>query len=235
LGPNYVGISFRMTDEKVKGIVVRLIDYKDADKLASIFTLENGIISAKFTGVRRDKAKLKGVAQPFTFAEFNVISRGNNRSVISADIIDNFANILTDYNKTMCGYIVLDMIRSILPIEKREEDIFLLTLSSLKDIENNNELVATIKYILRFLAFSGMQIILPETDYVYFDSMTGEFSTSRNIGASEIDKRVYSTLKNIERDQAIESPDNTLRQILRLLHNVIYIRFGEDIKSFAFI
>ncbi|MFQ6752090.1 MAG: DNA repair protein RecO [Clostridia bacterium] len=224
-----------MTDEKVKGIVVKLIDYKDADRLASIFTLENGLISAKFTGVRRDKAKLKGVAQPFTFAEFNILSRSNNRSIISADILDNFTNILTDYNKTMCGYIVLDMIRSILPHEKREEDIFLLTLSSLKDIEENNEYVATIKYVLRFLDFSGMEIMLPESDYVYFDSMSGEFSTSRSIGASEIDKKVYKTLRDISLDQEIVVADNTLRQILRLLHNVIYIRFGEDIKSFAFI
>ncbi len=233
--PNLFGFGFCMTDEKVKGIVVKLIDYKDADRLASIFTLENGLISAKFTGVRRDKAKMKAVAQPFIFAEFNIISRSNNRSIISADIIDNFTNILTDYNKTMCGYILLDMIRSILPHEKREEDIFLLTLSSLKEIEDDNELVATIKYILRFLVFSGVEIILPDSDYVYFDSMSGEFSTNRSVGANEIDKRVYRMLRNIATDQEIVVSDNTLRQILRLLHKVIYIRFGEDIKSFAFI
>ena len=224
-----------MTDEKVKGIVVKLIDYKDADKLASIFTLERGVITAKFTGVRRDKAKLKGVAQPFTFAEFNVMSRSNNRSIISADIIDNFTNILTDYNKTMCGYIVLDMIRSILPIEKREEDIFLLTLSALKDIEIKNELVATISYILKFFIFSGMEIILPEVEYVYFDSMTGEFSINRSIGANEIDKKVYKTLRNISKSNEIEENEIILKQILRLLHNIIYIKFNEDIKSFAFI
>ena len=42
-------------DEKTQGLVLKLIDYKDADKLASIFTLEQGIISAKFTGVNIDE------------------------------------------------------------------------------------------------------------------------------------------------------------------------------------
>ena len=57
-------------DEKVKGIIVKLTDYQDADKLASIFTFEQGLITAKFNGVKKDKAKYKSVAQPFVFAEF---------------------------------------------------------------------------------------------------------------------------------------------------------------------
>ena len=224
-----------MTDEKLKGIVVKLIDYKDADKLASIFTLERGLVSAKFTGVRRDKAKMKGVAQPFTFAEFSIVNKSNMRSIISADIVDNFPNLMIDYNKTMCGYILLDIIRSILPNEKVEDDIFLLTLSALKDIETNNEYIATISYILKFFTFSGMEIQLPDADYVYFDQFTGEFATTRGIGSSEIDKKVYRTLRQISNGDNVENNTTILKQILRLLHNIIYIRFGEDIKSFAFI
>ena len=224
-----------MTDEKLKGIVVKLIDYKDADKLASIFTLERGLITAKFTGVRRDKAKMKGVAQPFTLAEFSIVNKSNMRSIISADIIDNFQKLMLDYNKTMSGYIVLDMIRSILPAEKREEDIFLLTVSALKDIEEKHEYIATIQYILRFLTFSGMGLNLPNVERIYFDSFTGEFVLNKTGVTSEIDKKVYKTLRQISNNENIEIESTILKQILRLLHKVIYNRFGEDIKSFAFI
>ena len=46
-------------DTKVKGIILKLTDIKEADKLASIFSLEQGIISANFRGIRKEKSKLK--------------------------------------------------------------------------------------------------------------------------------------------------------------------------------
>ena len=223
-----------MAEEKVKGIVVKLIDYKDADKLASVFTLEQGLITAKFNGVKKDKAKLKAVAQPFVFAEFILANKGNMNTVTSAELLDNFPKILNDYNKTICAYIVLDIIKTILPTQKAEQDIFLLTLSSLKNIENNNELVATIDYILKFVAFSGMELQLPDADYIYFNKQTAEFTQSRE-SAQQIDKKVYSALKSINKGEELEINTTTLKQTLRLLHNILFIKFGEEIKSFEFI
>ena len=222
-------------DTKVKGIVVKLSDYKDADKLASIFTLEKGLITAKFTGVRKEKAKLKATAQPFVFADFTLTESGQNKTITSASIIDSFYNILNNYQKTIMGYIVLDIIKSILPKEKPEADLFVLTLKALKDIEENDELVATIKYILKFIAFSGMEIQMPETDYVYLDSLTGNFIENREVGAIQIDKKVYLALKTVNEEKEVENNETILKQILRLLHNIIYLKFNEDIKSFEFI
>ena len=116
-------------EEKTQGLVLKLIDYKDADKLASIFTYEYGVVTAKFVGVKKEKAKLKAVAQPFTFADFNFTTRANNRVVAGANLIDNFYQIITDYNKTICGYIALDIMNSIVPEEKPEQDLFLIAIS----------------------------------------------------------------------------------------------------------
>ncbi|MBR1988165.1 MAG: DNA repair protein RecO [Clostridia bacterium] len=222
-------------DTKVKGIVLKLIDYKDADKLASIFTLTEGVITAKFTGVKRDKAKMKAVAQPFTFAEFNINQKGSLRTITSADIIDNFNLILSDYNKTICGYIVLDMIKSILPEQKREEDIFIHTITALKNIETENEFIATIDFILKFIALSGMELEFFDSKYNYFDVITGNFESKNGQNKKEIDKNVYALLKSINDGQPIESNEITQKRALKFLHNVLYIKFGEDIKSFMYI
>ena len=222
-------------DEKTQGLVLKLIDYKDADKLASIFTLEYGVITAKFVGVKKEKAKLKAVAQPFTFADFNFTLRTNNRVVAGANLIDNFYNLMLNYNKTICGYIVLDILKSILPEEKPEPDLFLLAISTLKNIEQNNEYVATIDFILKFLNFSGFNVELPENDYVYFDKENADFSTQRTQNCIQVDKSVYATIKKINENQNEEFNEKTLKQILRLLHNIILNRFGVEIKSFEFI
>ena len=226
-----------MNEIKIQGIVLKLSDYKDADKLASIFSLQHGVITAKFTGVKRDKAKFKSIAQPFVFAEFTLTAKNGLKTVTSASVIDSFYNILTNYNKTICGYIVLDVLKSILPIEKAEPDLFLLTVNALKSIEIENEFIATIDYLLKFLTFSGVGLEFFDTDYVYLDTLSGNFTTKRTNDCIAIDKRVYLTLKNIAKNglKVEEIAETTAKQILRLLHNIIYLKFNEDVKSFSFL
>lgn len=222
-------------EQNIKGIIVKLIDYKEADKLASIFSLEKGLITAKFAGVKRDKAKFKSVAQPFTFADFTLFEKKDHLTVTSAEIIDGFSNILTDYNKTICGYIVLDMLRTILPKEKPEPDIFLLTISALKNIEQHNEYVATIDYILKFITLSGMGLELADLQYVYLDTFTGNFVGQRTEASTQIDKKVYEILKSVNENLPVEQNITKLKQALRLLHNILFIKFGEDVASFQYL
>ncbi|MGN0787784.1 MAG: DNA repair protein RecO [Candidatus Onthoplasma sp.] len=225
-------------DTKAKGVVIKLNDYKDADKLASIFTIEYGIITAKFVGVKKEKAKMKAVAQPFALAEFTMSEKAGNKVITGADLLDNFSNLFLDYNKTICGYIVLDILRSILPKEKPEADIFLLTISSLKDIELTNEYVSLISYILKFIDFEGLKIDLPDCNFVYLDKDSGNFQSERSVNCVQIDKQVYNALKSISESAGKitkEYNKKILKQCLHLLHNILFIKFNEDIKSFDFI
>ena len=222
-------------EEKVKGIVVKTIDYKEADKLASIFTLERGLISTKFTGVKREKAKLKSFTQPFVFADFILNKNGNLRTVTSASLIDNFSGIVASYDKTICGYIVLDIIRSILPSEKEEPDIFLLTLTALKNIEEKDPKLATIDFVLKFINFAGMGLSFDLDNIIYLDKTTGNFTDKKEYNSVQIDKKVYSLIKNINDGIEVTEKNNLVSQALRLLHNILYIKFNVDLKSFEFI
>ena len=222
-------------EDKFKGIITKLTEYKDADKLASVFSLENGLITVKFTGVKKENAKFKSSAQPFTFAEFVVTQKGANKTVISVDIIDSFKNILTDYNKTICGYIILDVINTLLIKEKQEQDIFILTINSLKNVEEKNPFVFLIDYLLKFIEFSGMGLQFIPDEYVYLDKFTGDFIPNHTQNSVQIDKKVYFALTKIHTQQQLEENETILRQCLRLLHNIFYLKFGEDIKSFQFI
>ena len=42
-----------MTEERLKGIVISAKDFKEADKLLTLFTLEKGIVYAKLVGVKK--------------------------------------------------------------------------------------------------------------------------------------------------------------------------------------
>ncbi len=258
-------------DTKVKGIVIKLVDYKDADKLAQIFSFEEGIISAKFTGVKKEKAKFKAVAQPFIFADFVLNVKGEHRTVTSVEIIDSFPNLLNDYSRTMVGFVVLDILKRIIPEEKPEQDIFLLTLTALKNLENADTTIALIDFVIKFINLSGMAIEFPNSNYVYLDLSTGNFSQIRTSNSTEIDKKVYFYIKSIyenglnvcnlneEKSHATNSnsvrsqntpliqdeddknksisavSQTTKKQALRLIHNILFLKFGVDIKSFDFV
>lgn len=217
-------------ETKVKGIILNTKDYLEADKLASIFSYEQGIINAKFVGVKKEKAKLKGLAQPFTFAEFELISKKGLPTVKQGYIIDGFGGILSDYNKTICAYILVDVLHSILPKNKAEEELFLLAVNSLKKIEQQNCYQALIEFIISFISLSGEDLNLFETDKkIYLDRSIGDFTPTYNRYSVEIDKKVFNALT------VPTASDLINKSCLKLLNNILSIKYDTEINSFSFL
>ena len=61
---------------KTEAIVLQSIDYKDNDKLLTLFSPTLGRITAGAKGVKKQKAKLSFAAQPFCFAEYVLAEKG---------------------------------------------------------------------------------------------------------------------------------------------------------------
>ena len=57
---------------KINGITLYGVNYRDNDKMLTIFTLEKGKIGAACRGVRKANAKMKQIAEPFCFAEAEI-------------------------------------------------------------------------------------------------------------------------------------------------------------------
>lgn len=57
--------------EKDEGIVLKSIDYKDQQKIITLFTLNRGIISLIVKGINRKRTHLLTLASPLTHAEYH--------------------------------------------------------------------------------------------------------------------------------------------------------------------
>ena len=55
---------------KVNALVIKSVDYKDNDKILTLYSLENGKITTNIKGVKRAGAKLKFASDPFCFCEY---------------------------------------------------------------------------------------------------------------------------------------------------------------------
>lgn len=58
--------------EKTEGIVLRVTEYKDTDKLLTVLTRDLGKVTMKARGVKGRNSKLRAASQILTFSEFTV-------------------------------------------------------------------------------------------------------------------------------------------------------------------
>ena len=79
-----------MEEFKVKGVVLASKDYKEKDILITLFTVELGKITAVLRGAKQSKAKLKYAGQPFCFADWILVKKGEYFYVTAVDLIDTF-------------------------------------------------------------------------------------------------------------------------------------------------
>jgi len=113
--------------------LIKATDYGENDKLARLFTLQKGVISAKIRGVKKKGAKLKFAAQPFCFGEYSLAERGGYYTVTGCDAIESFFGIVTQPQKYAYGCLMLETASESARYGDNP-DIFALLLDSLKEL-----------------------------------------------------------------------------------------------------
>lgn len=76
--------------ESVRGLVIRTVDYKEADRLISIFTEEKGIVHAMARGARSLRSRQMAATQQFCYATFVLYKKGELYWVREAELIESF-------------------------------------------------------------------------------------------------------------------------------------------------
>lgn len=121
-----------MTEEIiVTGIVAGSEDYKESDKIVKIITPDLGTVNAQIRGVKKEKAKLKFSAMPFSFCEFTLLKRGNYYTVKTATQIESLFAVTYDPDKYLAGSIMLETACYAVG-ETRSADIFVYLLAAIK-------------------------------------------------------------------------------------------------------
>ena len=119
---------------KTDALVLGGIDYKDSDKLLTLFTAERGIVFAGMKGVRKPKAKLAFAAQPFAFAEFVLVEKGEHCTVKSAYLYDGFYPLRLDVERFYAANGILAVCKAVAPDGERLHSLFVAAVQALKEL-----------------------------------------------------------------------------------------------------
>ena len=219
-----------MEEIKTKAIVLTNKDYSDSDKIVSVFSADYGKINIKFNGVKKAKAKLKPLIQPFSLIDLECMKRGDFFTAKTGMVLSSYPKITLDYQKTICAYILVEILNQVLPKNKPETEIFIKAINSLNQIEHANHYIATIDFITSFFALLGEELNLDiSSNKIFLDLNFANFSPERTNNSIEIDKKCYQALTRYSENDSIN------KMCLKLLNNVLRAKYDDEINSFSFL
>ena len=115
-----------------KGVILRRIDYGEADRIITFFTPDRGKISAIAKGVRKPKSKLAGGVELFSVCDIGGIKgKRDLDTLVSTRLNRHFENIVKDYDKIQVAYSMLQVIDK-LTDDDAGEDFYRLVVDGLE-------------------------------------------------------------------------------------------------------
>lgn len=97
-----------MKQVATEAIVLGRIDFGEASRILTLLTKDQGKISALAKGVRRPKSKLAGGVELFTISDIVYLEgKGDIKTLVSAQLKQNFGYIGSDITRSMLAYDVL--------------------------------------------------------------------------------------------------------------------------------
>lgn len=94
-----------------RAIVLRRINYAEADRIITVLTPDLGKIAAMAKGVRKERSKLAGGIELFSISEVGLIQGKSDMYTLSTTrLVTHFDHIVRNVDHTMYGYEVLKMV-----------------------------------------------------------------------------------------------------------------------------
>lgn len=159
---------------KVKGLVIRTADYKEADRLVTLFTEEMGTLVAVAKGARSLKSRQMAATSQFCYGEFVLYRKGDYYWVKEASLIESFFDLRKSLEGLALAAYFCDVLADV-TVAEAERELLRLSLNSLYAIADGKYPPDKIKAVfeMRTAAILGF---LPEVlSCSVCDGQTGDF------------------------------------------------------------
>ncbi len=126
-----------MNTVTVKGLVIRTVDYKEADRLITIYTEEMGVLTALARGARNLKSRQMSASMQFCYANYVLYKRGEYYHIKESELIDSFFGIRRSLESLALATYVAEVISDVATAEA-DTELLRLTLNTLYAISELN-------------------------------------------------------------------------------------------------
>lgn len=225
---------------RVQAVVLRRIDFGEADRVLVLFTRERGKLPVVAKGIRRLNSRSAGHLELFTDSEIQ-LARGANLDVVTqAETRHAFRRVREDLTRTTTAYLVAETADALTEegAEQAElHDLLVATFTALETADDTRLLAA--HYQLRLLDVTGFRPVLMHCVSCSAELQPGRNAFSAHLGGalcpqcgpSEQSSRpigtdVLKVLRNLQRaglpgTVRFRVPEATIREVERVLRDLL--------------
>lgn len=218
-----------MNEIKCNGLCIRSIDYKENDKLITVYAFGKGKLTAHAKGVKKPNAKLRYASSLLCFGIYYFSERNGYYTLIGCDLIDSFYGVWTDIEEYFPALASLEILDKFSMDNDINDELCVETLNFLRKIcyEKLDPDVSFIIYLLNVLSLIGYELQCDTCANcgaenglrIYFSPQLGGivFDCCSDNEKDEISYEIYSDLKSIINGNEISIENVHKKGIISLL------------------
>ena len=166
-------------------IVLRYANYRDNDRMLTLFSPTQGRIEALARGCRKPRSPILNASELFALGDFELYQKGAHLTVTNAALIETFYPLRSDFDRLAVGTYLLNVTENLIQPGVPAQELFMLLLHTLSRLTFTTQpwrpLVAG--FLLHLCACEGFkprlhhcvhcQRRLDEGESTWFDQMAG--------------------------------------------------------------
>ncbi len=119
------------------GIVLFRQNFREADRVVSLYTREHGRINLRVPGVNRTKGKLKALSETLTCAEYRIYQRSSNTlgTITGGKIESIFPHIHLSLKRQILALHFCELMMRLTPLHQPSEKKYQLLLQALTELD----------------------------------------------------------------------------------------------------
>ena len=131
---------------RAQGVVLRHMEYGEADRILSFYTLEYGKVQAIAKGIRKMRSRKAGHLEPFSRVEL-MLARGRNLDVISqAEAQSTYEHLRADLKLIAYAAYVLELLDRFTYEEGENRPLYNLLVNTLSRLDEGSPPQTTVHY-----------------------------------------------------------------------------------------
>ncbi len=143
---------------KTTGIIIKQINYDEADKILTILTKDHGKIQALAKGARKTNNRFLASTQLFCYSNF-IFYQGKSMNYINqAELRESFYNLRKNLKDFTYASYIIELINAATQEQQKEEKYFFLLIHTLKHMTYTKEIdldIITLAFQVKLMALSG--------------------------------------------------------------------------------
>ena len=143
--------------ETTKALVLREVKYKEADRILTLFTSDNGKITAKACGALRKGSRTAAATQQLCWSDMTLFFNKGKWTVNEASVIEPFDGIKKDIAAFALGSYFAECVEALSVEDQKDPELLSLALNSLyalsRELHDPRKIKAAFE--LRLMSLSG--------------------------------------------------------------------------------